>query len=599
MDGNVRRGKWFRGSGFWTMLVALGLVLGVVGPVSADSFSDDDGGFYESALDALAERGILDGTECGEGLMCPDEVMERWVMAVWLVRVLDGSDPEGVFSTRFVDIDAGVWWMPFVERLAELGVTKGCAVEPARFCPEQSVTRAQMATFLTRAFFLGRAGTAGFVDTAGSTHEESIDALAAVGITLGCDVDPPRFCPEALMTRGQMSAFVARALNLVSLPQRVSRSVPRLAFSSYSGSYYGGFKVLLVDADGRNLRQLTSITSSRDPDWSSDGSQIAYVGNDGYGLFVIDSDGKNRRQIVENLWIQDPEWSSDGSQIAFASAHHGSGFLYVVDKDGSNLRQLLATPYHDPHTLLWSPDGSHIAFNDYADHGWQVFVVDVSSAQFWQATQNASDQPHFMWSPDGSRIAFNGTSEELRNGSSVLRDGAFVVDKFGGDLQRLTNARGGLYPVWSPDGSQIAFTQYEPGGLGDLFVSDAIGRNLRRLTNASVGVYGLTWSPDGSKIAFTSVTEGGWEIFMVVVDEADVRRLTHNKHQAVTDPVWSPDSGYIAFGHIPAGEDSAGSQESWEIAVVKVDDGNVAQITDNQHEDWSPIWLPMIRGGES
>ena len=182
--------------------------------------------------------------------------------------------------------------MPFVERLAELGVTKGCAVEPARFCPEQPVTRAQMATFLTRAFFLERADTAGFVDTAGNTHEENIDALAAVRITLGCDVDPPRFCPEALVTRGQMAAFVARALNLAALPQRVSRSVPRLAFSSYSGSYYGGFKVLLVDADGRNLRELTTLTASRDPAWSPDGSQIAYIGDDGRGLFVIDPDGK-------------------------------------------------------------------------------------------------------------------------------------------------------------------------------------------------------------------------------------------------------------------------------------------------------------------
>ena len=592
---NVRRRKWFRGSGLSTVLVALGLVLGVLGPVSADSFTDDDGGFYESALDALAERGILEGTECGEGLMCPDEVVERWVMAVWLVRVLDGADPEGVASTRFVDVGADEWWMPFVERLAELGVTKGCAVEPARFCPEQPVTRAQMATFLTRAFLLGSADPAGFVDTRGNAHEENIDALAAVRITLGCDVDPPRFCPEVLVTRGQMAAFVARALNLAALPQTVSRSVPRLAFSSYSGSYYGGFKVLLVDADGRNLHHLTTITSSRNPDWSSDGSQIAYVGDDGRGLFVIDPDGKNRRQIVENLWIQDPEWSSDGSQIAFASAH-GGWFLYVVDKDGSNLRQLLATPYNNPHTLLWSPDGSHIAFDNSVDHRWQVFVADVSSAQFWQATQNASNQLHFRWSPDGSRIAFNGTSEELRNGSSVLRHGAFVVDKFGGDLQRLTNANGGRDPVWSPDGSLIAFTQYEPGGLGDLFVSDAIGRNLLQLTDGSDGVYGLTWSPDGSKIAFKTVTEGGWEIFMVVVDEADLRRLTHDKHEAVTDPVWSPDSGYLAFGHIPAGE---GSQESWEIAVVRVDDGNVVQITDNQHEDWGPIWLPMIRGGES
>ena len=75
-------------------------------------------------------------------------------MAVWLVRVLDGEDPGGSGSSRFADVDAAVWWSPFVERLADLGVTAGCATGPARFCPRDSVSRAQMATFLTRAFGL-------------------------------------------------------------------------------------------------------------------------------------------------------------------------------------------------------------------------------------------------------------------------------------------------------------------------------------------------------------------------------------------------------------------------------------------------------------
>ena len=162
--------RWLRGQGLVLVLVlVLGLVLGVPGPVDADSFTDDAGKFYESSFDALAELGILDGTECGEGLICPDQEIERWVIAVWLVRVLDNAEPDELSSTRFVDVGADEWWMPFVERLAELGVTKGCEVEPARFCPEQFVTRAQMATFLTRAFFLRRAEPAGFVDTQGQS----------------------------------------------------------------------------------------------------------------------------------------------------------------------------------------------------------------------------------------------------------------------------------------------------------------------------------------------------------------------------------------------------------------------------------------------
>ena len=217
-------GKRLRRVGPLTVLAVLGLVVGVLGPVAADSYTDDDGGFYEPAFDALQARGILEGTECGEGLVCPEDDMKRWVMAVWLVRVLDGADPVGVTATRFVDVDAGEWWMPFVERLAELGVTKGCWVDPAQYCPDEPVTREQMASFLTRAFDLEAAGAAGFVDVGGSGHEADINALAAANITQGCDTEPARYCPGSNVTRGEMATFLARALDLVPRPPPVGRS---------------------------------------------------------------------------------------------------------------------------------------------------------------------------------------------------------------------------------------------------------------------------------------------------------------------------------------------------------------------------------------
>lgn len=207
-----------------TILAALGLVVGMLGPVGADSYTDDDGRFYEPAFDALEARGILEMTECGEGLVCPGDDMERWVMAVWLVRALDGADPEGVTTTRFVDVDAGEWWMPFVERLAELGVTKGCKLDPAEYCPDEPVTRGQMASFLTRAFDLEPAGAAGFVDVGGSSHEAHINALAAANITRGCDTEPARYCPGSNVSRGQMATFLARALDLVPRPPPVGQS---------------------------------------------------------------------------------------------------------------------------------------------------------------------------------------------------------------------------------------------------------------------------------------------------------------------------------------------------------------------------------------
>ena len=185
-------------------------------PADPDSF-DDDGGTHEPSINRLAAMGVLEGAECGERLFCPGEPLQRWVMAVWTVRVLDpGFEPSNA-GTRFEDVDPGAWWAGYVERLAELEVTGGCASDPPRYCPERAVSRAQTASFLVRAFDVEPAASAGFADT-GGTHETNIDTLAAAGITKGCDVDPPRFCPDQAVSREQMATFLVRALDRLSDP---------------------------------------------------------------------------------------------------------------------------------------------------------------------------------------------------------------------------------------------------------------------------------------------------------------------------------------------------------------------------------------------
>jgi len=188
--------------------------LGHIG-VDEPGFDDVPEGTHRPAIDALRDEGILDGTECGPDLFCPTQPIKRWMMAVWLVRALDGADPAPVTASRFVDAAADRWWTPFAERLAELGITRGCDEEPARFCPYDQVTRGQMASFLVRAFDLPRGLPSGFTDTVGSTHEEAIDAVAAADITRGCWVLPPRYCPGANTTKGQAVTLLARALRLV------------------------------------------------------------------------------------------------------------------------------------------------------------------------------------------------------------------------------------------------------------------------------------------------------------------------------------------------------------------------------------------------
>ena len=185
---------------------------------AADGFVDVTGGVHKPAIDALAERGLFDGTECGEDMFCPGDEMKRWTMAVWLVRVLDEAEPAAATESSFADVDVGNRWLAHIERLAELEITQGCLVDPLRFCPDRSVNRAEMATFLERAFDLEAADPAGFADTAGNFHEANIDALAAARITVGCQSDPLRYCPDQPVTRAEMATFLARALGLVEIP---------------------------------------------------------------------------------------------------------------------------------------------------------------------------------------------------------------------------------------------------------------------------------------------------------------------------------------------------------------------------------------------
>ena len=185
-----------------------------------EEYSDiADAGSHRTSVELLAEKGILAGTECAPGRFCPTEPIQRWVMAVWLVRAVDGVEPNAGSSSRFVDVDPTEWWVRYVERLADLGITRGCSTEPARFCPDQPVTRQQMASFLVRAFGLEPVAGNKFADVPeANSHLANINALARARVTAGCAVDPARYCPTRDTTRAQMATFLARAIGLVELP---------------------------------------------------------------------------------------------------------------------------------------------------------------------------------------------------------------------------------------------------------------------------------------------------------------------------------------------------------------------------------------------
>ena len=133
-------------------------------------------------------------------------------MAVWIVRVLDGEDPPVVTQTRFNDVDAAGFYAPFVERMADLGVTGGCG-DGSGYCPDATVTRWQMAVFLSRAYDLPEGPDPGFSDVPADVwYAPAVARLTASGITSGCG-DGTGFCPAGDTTRAQMATFLWRAEN--------------------------------------------------------------------------------------------------------------------------------------------------------------------------------------------------------------------------------------------------------------------------------------------------------------------------------------------------------------------------------------------------
>ena len=203
----------------WLILLVSLLVATTAAPSSASEaeeagFSDssDAGSSPDGGRNSRPSWAYFEGTECDTDMFCPNDPMKRWVMAVWLVRVL-GHKPLNTDTSQFADVEADEWWSPYAERLAKLKVTAGCKTEPLRYCPDSSVTRAQMAAFLVRAFDLEESPPAGFVDTEESVHSANIDALAAAGITSGCKTDPLSYCPDRPVTRAQMATFLHRAIS--------------------------------------------------------------------------------------------------------------------------------------------------------------------------------------------------------------------------------------------------------------------------------------------------------------------------------------------------------------------------------------------------
>jgi Tol biopolymer transport system component len=235
-----------------------------------------------------------------------------------------------------------------------------------------------------------------------------------------------------------------------------------------------------------------------------------------------------------------------------------AGLMAGCGSKGLVNQQTATTTSQQAATTTSQLGSNRIVLASEADGDWEVIVVYLETQMYYQLTSNLAYDFEPVWSPDGSRIAF--TSDYL--------------------LGKIT-------PTTRPsddDGSTSPEIRTETGDR-DILIMDNDGSNLVRLGLKGANDEQPAWSPDGSRIAFVSDRAGGVNIWVMDRDGSNVRQLTDSPRENWM-PAWSPDGSTIAFVSNRSG--------LWEVHLVDAAGGNLRQITSSEQQinNWGPVWSP-------
>jgi uncharacterized repeat protein (TIGR01451 family) len=255
-------------------------------------------------------------------------------------------------------------------------------------------------------------------------------------------------------------------------------------------------------------------------------------------------------------------------KIAFASNRDGCAQIYLMDTDGTNQIRLTNDAGNDE-SPKWSPDNSRIVFQSDRDfqsdsdnpiYGWDIYVMNWDGSAVLRLTSAPYDDTAPVWSPDGTKIAF----QSFRNG---LNYQIYVMNADGsGQVNISNNNANDTQPSWSPDGTKIAFaSDRDQAGFSSIYVMNANGSNQARVTLSASGFVDEqpAWSPDGMKLAF----------------------ITTRDSTLVTWNEWVGDG---------SGQSIVKSKLliNKEVYVMNADGSSQMRLTNMMGNDDSPVWSP-------
>ena len=296
-------------------------------------------------------------------------------------------------------------------------------------------------------------------------------------------------------------------------------------FSGWSGDCSGDDSCM-VTMDGNK-----SVTAK----FTSTAAIALHSSRDGNSeIYVMDTDGSNMVRLTTNSTSDsDPNWSHDGSKIAFVAVRDGNSEIYVMNVDGSGPVNLTNNEAEDI-SPAWSPDGTKIAFVSTRDSQQDIYVMDADGSNQTKLTNDAHLDDSPDWSPDGTKIVFTSQRDDDYEIYLVLADGSGTT--------RLTNSEGDdLSPVWSPDGATIAFTSFRDGDA-EVYTMLTDGTYHYNITFAVTEDESPAWSPDSAKIVLVSD-----ETDTVIFDAEDPESI-----EAITIATGGSSDGGLDWKPIPS-----------------------------------------------